>query len=461
MTKNQDMTNGSPLRLLTLFALPLMFGNVFQQLYTVVDTAVVGRGVGLDALAALGTVDWLTWMVLGIVQGFTQGFSVPMAQDYGRKDLTGLKKRIGNAVRLSVILAALFLVLSETLLPLFLDFLRVPAGIRPMARTYAAIVFAGIPAIVFYNLTASVLRAVGDSRTPLTAMVTAALTNIALDLLTVYVFDWKIAGAAAATVFSQFLSGCICAARIVRSPELRFGREEMKREAGQSRELLGFGIPIAVQNTIIAVGGITVQSVVNGFSVGFIAGFTATNKLYGILEIAALSYGFAVMTYVGQNYGAEKGERIRKGMRCALLLAVCTSLLIAAVVIAVGRPLTSIFISDETPEVTAYAGDVAYRYLVTMCVCLPFLYLLYVYRSALQGLGNTRIPLISGIIELCFRLTVAFVIRKTGYQDGLFFAEVSAWFGAAAILSVSYYAVARRTLPVLLTKEKTAVTIGS
>ena len=444
MTKNINMTKGNPLRLMAAFALPLMLGNAFQQFYTVTDTAIVGRGVGMDALAALGTVDWLTWMMIGIAQGLTQGFSVPMAMQYGRGDHGELRRTIGYSVRLSAVIALICLVFSEMMLPLFLSFLRVPAELKGMASLYAGIIFGGIPAIVFYNLTASVLRAVGDSKTPLAAMIAASVVNIGLDLLTVFVFHWGIAGAAGATVFSQLLSGAICAAKIARSPVLRFTKDDMRRDPALGKSLLGFGLPIAMQNTIIAVGGITIQSVVNGFSISFIAGFTATNKLYGIFEICALSYGCAVMTYVGQNYGAGLTERIRKGMRSALLLAVLTSVVIGGVMIAVGRPVTAFFIEAEDPLVAAAAADTAYRYLFTMAVCLPVLYLIFVYRSALEGMGNTLVPLLSSVLELFLRVGLASYIGATGWENGIFLAEVSAWFGAAAILSTAYYISASR-----------------
>ena len=199
MTQNRNMTEGKPFGLLFFFALPLMAGNIFQQLYTVVDTAIVGRGVGMEALSALGTVDWLNWMILGIAQGFTQGFYVKMAQKYGEGDENGLRRAIGVSVRLTVAITILTAVLSQLFLVPFMQMLRVPENLSPIAQLYTRILFAGIPAVMFYNFTSSVLRAVGDSKTPLFAMVTASAVNILLDALTVFVLDWGVAGAAAAT----------------------------------------------------------------------------------------------------------------------------------------------------------------------------------------------------------------------------------------------------------------------
>ena len=433
------MTEGSPLKLMFFFALPLMLGNVFQQLYTVVDTAIVGRGVSMNALAALGTVDWLNWMVLGIAQGFTQGFSVRISQKYGEGDMQGLKKVIGQSAFLSILIAAVCLVLTQAALPLFFWMLRVPSYLSGMAELYTRVLMAGLPAVVFYNFCSAVLRAVGNSKTPLIAMVTAAFTNIVLDIVTVFWLGWGIAGAAAATVFAQCLSGAICAYKIWRTPELHFGREDMKPDKYSALEMMRIGTPIAAKNVIISVGGMAVQSIVNGFEMSFIAGFTATNKLYGILEIAAISYGYAVTTYVGQNYGAGKFDRIKKGMKAAVLLSVATSAIIAAAMLIFGRSITMLFISSEDPSLVAAAGETAYMYLAVMSVCLPILYLLYVYISALQGVGNTVWPMQSGIIEFIMRVGIAAAVGFIGVSTGIFFAEVAAWLGAAVYLIIGYY----------------------
>ena len=297
MSRTLNMTNGSPMKLLFSFALPLMFGNIFQQLYTIVDTAIVGQGVGLTALAALGTVDWLNWMMLGIAQGFTQGFCIRMSQNFGAQDPEGLKQTLGTSILLTAMLAIAGTVIAQLGLPSFLRWMQVPDYLRPSATLYSRIIMGGFAAVCFYNLCSSTLRAVGDSKTPLAAMVVAAITNIVLDILAVFVLKWGIAGAAAATVFSQLLSGTLCAIKIAATPELRFEKRHLTLDLQMAKDLMGIGIPAGAKNIIIAVGGMIVQTVVNSFdSVSFIAGFTATNKLYGLLEIAALSYGYAVTT---------------------------------------------------------------------------------------------------------------------------------------------------------------------
>lgn len=447
MANTLNMTSGKPMKLLFSFALPLMFGNIFQQLYTLVDIAIVGQGVGMDALAALGCVDWLNWMLLGIAAGFTQGFGVRMSQKYGQQDIEGLKRTLGNSAVLTGIMAVICTALAQLFLPTLLDLLQVPLSLRNYATVYSRIVMGGFPAVAFFNFASAVLRSVGDSKTPLTAMVVAAVTNIALDLLTVFVFDWEVAGAAGATVFSQLLAGSICAVKIYKTPELHFSRRDLKLQKNLALNLVKVGSPLAAKNLIIALGGIVVQSVVNGFKdVGFIAGFTSTNKLYGILEIAALSYGYAVTTYVGQNYGAMRIDRIKSGIKDATILSLISSGIIAAIMFLLGRPITMLFISQEDPAMALIAVDTAYTYLCTMSAALPMLYTLYVFLSALQGMGNSVAALISGIVELALRLGVAALVAYTGYRSGIFAAEVAAWTGSAVFLVISYFINIRKII---------------
>ncbi len=443
MSENMNMTTGKPMRLLVRFALPLMFANVFQQLYSVVDTTIVARGVGLTALAALGTIDWLNWMIISVAQGYTQGFSVRISQSFGRGDIAGLKKLMGQSARLSAIIAFVGLVLCQLLLPLFLFVLRVPEELTGMASTYLRIITAGFPAVVFFNYCSSVLRAIGNSKTPLIAMIIASLTNIVLDILAVFWLGWGIAGAAAATVTAQCLSGLICAVKIKHTKELHFDRSDLKADKALSKDLIGLGTPIALKNIIVAVGGMVVQAVVNGFDMSFIAGYTATNKLFGILEIAAISYGYAITTYVGQNFGAKQSERIRKGIRSAILLSIITSLGIAAIMIIFGRQITMLFISSEDMQLVAAAGNIAYRYLCVLSFCLPLLYVLFVYLSAIQGLGEGVMAMNAGVMELIVRVIVSFLVALLGGTEAIYAAEVLAWVGSTSYLMYHYYRLSK------------------
>lgn len=438
MAKTVNMTRGNPLKLLFFFALPLMFGNVFQQLYTVVDVAIVGRGVGMDALAALGTVDWLNWMLLGIAYGYTQGISVRISQKYGEGAYDQMGEMIRQSAVLSAFIAAMGTLVGQVGLPLFLTLLRVPEALVPTAMLYTRILIGGFPVAMFYNFCSAVLRAVGNSKTPLIAMIVASVVNILLDLLAVFVLGFGVAGAAVATVIAQCFAGFVCIRKILKTKELRFSFRKFKLSPNLQKDFVRIGTPIAARNVIIAVGGMVVQTIVNGFGLSFIAGFTATGKLYGLLEIAALSYGYAVTTYVGQNYGASLYPRIKDGMRSAVILSTITSVIIGGIMIAFGKPITMLFISSQTPELELAAGAVAYEYLCVMASCLPILYLLYIFQSALQGMGNTLGPMLSGIVEFILRVGVAIVIGIIAFERGIFLAETSAWLGAAIFSTVCY-----------------------
>lgn len=432
------MTEGKPISLILTFSLPLMAGNVFQQLYTVVDTMVVGKFLGVKGLAAIGASDWLNWMVLGIIQGITQGFAILMAQEFGAKRLDRLRKVIGSSALLSLLFSAFLVLVGQLAAEPVLELLHTPEAVIHNSLLYLRIIFAGIPIVMAYNLLACILRSLGDGKTPLQAMLVSSATNIILDLVFVVVFQWGIAGAAAATLIAQLISGAYCLFHICRIDFLTLQKADFELQGMLCGKLFFLGCPMAFQNCIIAVGGMIVQFVVNGFGVLFIAGFTATNKLYGILEIAATSYGYSMITYVGQNLGAGKTERIRSGLRTALGIAVITSVIIALIMLVFGRLILGCFISG-TPAEVERTMNVAYLYLSIMSICLPILYVLHVVRSTIQGMGNTVLPMLSGIMEFAMRTLSAFLLPLWIGEIGIFFAEIAAWLGADVVLVISYY----------------------
>ena len=441
--KIKDMTFGSPLRLIVSFALPLMVGNIFQQLYTVVDTMVVGKVLGVDALAALGATDWLYWMWLGMIQGVTQGFGILMAREFGAKQYEHLRSVVGSSISLSILSALLFLILGHAAAKPILVLLNTPAEIMGGSLLYLRIMFLGIPVVMLYNLLATVLRSLGDGQTPLFAMIVAAISNIVLDLLFVLVFRWGIAGAAVATLIAQGISSIYCLIKIKKIDFLTLRKSHFALKPAMAGRLLSLGSPMAAQNAIIAVGGMIITAVVNGYGVAFIGGFTAANKLYGILEIAATSYGYAMITYVGQNLGAAKINRIKTGMRWATTVALATSAIIASVMLVFGQNIVTAFISG-TPEEAAAALKVGVTYLSFMSICLPILYILHVSRSAVQGMGNTVLPMVSGIAEFIMRTGGVLLLPALIGENGIFIAEVLAWLGADLILVPSYYIMLRK-----------------
>ncbi len=441
--KIKDMTTGKPLPLIVSFSLPLMVGNIFQQLYTVVDTMVVGKALGVDALAALGATDWLYWMLLGMIQGVTQGFGILMAREFGARQLESLRSVVGSSVSLSALSAVLFLILGLLTAKPALLLLNTPSQILPWSLLYLQIMFLGIPVVMAYNLLATILRSLGDGQTPLQAMIVAALCNIGLDLLFVLVFRWGIAGAAIATLIAQGVSSIYCLQKIRKIEFMTLTRAHFTLKPAMAGRLLSLGSPMAAQNAIIAVGGMIITAVVNGYGVAFIGGFTAANKLYGVLEIAATSYGYAMITYVGQNLGAAKIQRIKTGMGWAVAISLATSALIAGVMLVFGRYIVGAFLSG-TPEEASAALQVGVTYLTIMSLCLPVLYILHVTRSAVQGMGNTVLPMVSGIAEFVMRTGGVLLLPVLLGENGIFIAEVLAWLGADLILVPSYFIMLKR-----------------
>lgn len=404
---------------------------------------VVGKALGVSALAALGAADWMNWMMLGIIQGFTQGFGILLAQEFGAKRYDNLRRSVGNSAVLSLLSAIVLLGIGQLLARPVLELLNTPARILPDALLYLRIMYLGIPVVMAYNLLASILRSLGDGQTPLHAMIVAAATNIFLDLLFVLVLGFGIAGAAIATLIAQLISSLFCLYHIRKIDILTLQKADFRPSGRLPLRLLMLGFPMAFQNAIISVGGMIVQFVVNGFGVLFIAGFTATNKLYGVLEVAATSYGYAMVTYTGQNLGAKKTDRIRKGVKSAILIALLTSLFIALLMLFFGKEILSWFISG-TPEEFEQTLQIAYYYLAVMSICLPILYILHITRSAIQGMGNTILPLVSGIAEFVMRAVTAVFLPMLIGEHGIFYAEIMAWTGAVVILIISYFIVIRK-----------------
>ena len=441
----KDMTQGRPLPLILTFALPLMMGNVFQQLYTVVDTMVVGKGLGVDALAALGATDWLYWMVLGMIQGITQGFGILMAKEFGAKQFEQLRNVVGSSIVLAALCALVFLAGFQWFARPILLLMRTPAEILDCALQYLRVMLLGIPIVMAYNLLSCILRSLGDGKTPLYAMILAAICNVVLDLLFVLVLNWGVKGAAAASLIAQGISSVFCFCKLRHIDFLCLSRSHFRLKPATAVHLLSLGFPMAAQNGIIAIGGMIITTVVNGYSVPFIGGFTTSNKLYGVLEIAATSYGYALITYTGQNLGAGKLERIRQGTKCAVWISLATSTVIGTVMILFGRNIVTCFLSGTPSEVEA-ASRVAYTYLAIMSGCLPVLYILHVTRSAIQGMGNTVLPMVSGIAEFVMRTGGVLLLPAIMGENGIFVAEVMAWAGADLILVPSYFLVLSRLL---------------
>ena len=386
MARVTDMTHDRPIRLILLFSLPLMLGSVFQQLYTIVDTIIIGRGVGMQALASIGAADWINWLVLWGLQGFTQGFAILAAQEFGAGAYDRLRRVLAMIVKLSC-----WFGIAVTIISLLL--------VRPLL-----------------------------------AIIAASFANIALDLLFVMGFGWGIFGASFATVLAQLIAFLLCLRSLRRLPFVQLAKADWKTDPAILLHLCRLGIPTGLQMSMITLGGMVLQSVLNGFGVVFVAGYTAANKLYGILESASVAFGYAMTAYMGQNRGA----RIDAGIRAVLALSAGFTAAIVTAMLLAGKPLLGLFLSTEEAG-AADALAVAYRYLMVLMTFLFALFVLQAYRSSLQGLGEMTVPTLSGFAEMLMRMGAALVLPTFIGQSGVFFAEGAVWVCAAALNLVWYY----------------------
>lgn len=436
--KIQDMTTGKIIPMLIAFAIPIMGGNLFQQLYTVVDTMIVGRFLGVSALAAVGAGGWMTWMLLGAIMGMSEGFANPVAQAFGAGDRERVRKTMANSLILSVIISVVLLILGQLIMIPMMKLLNIPDEIFDMALLYLRIYYVGAPAMMAYNYAACHLRALGNSKDPVKAVIIASITNIILDILFVGPMGMGIAGAVIATIIAQVFAAVYSFICLFKIDFVRFDRGDFALQRTLCGRLLYMGIPMAFQNVVVSIGGIILQLVVNLYGITFIAGWTATSRLYGLLEVAGLSLAYALTTFVGQNRGAGKIDRTREGIRKAMMLALCASVVLAVIFITFGKFILMLFISGTPQEVEA-TMNVAYRYLATMSICLPILYCLHIIKCALVGLGNSTCPMWSGVAELFMRAAGAFALPVLWGEMSLVFAEPLAWLGADVVMVIGYF----------------------
>ncbi len=436
----RDMTTGNPAKLLFTFMLPLMGGNFLQQLYTVTDAAIVGKGVGVDALAAIGSTDWMYWFMLWAAVGFGQGFSILTANYFGEKNYSMLRKSVNGSLLLSLIAGMGLAVIGVICAGPMLHLLNTPKTIYHDAHIYVIIMYIGIFVVQQYNTISCILRALGDSKTPFIALLISTGLNISFDLLFVLVFQWGVAGAAAASGISQLVSGAYCFFVLRRMELLKSTAEEKRPGQHLLKKVWGRGLATAFQYAIIAIGGIVVQYALNSLGMVYVAGFTATNKLYGVLETISLAMGSAMMVYTSQNYGAQDLERIQKGTRVSLIFGIVTSLAMGLIRIDFGKRILMLFISasaDIADDVLA----VAYRYLFIMSIMLLALYAVNTYRSVVMGLNRMFLVVAGSASELMFRVIMAFLVIRMIGEQGIYFVEVTAWVGADLILVIGYYVV--------------------
>ena len=443
MSRTKDMTVGNPFKLILTFAFPLILTNLGQQLYMIVDAAIVGRGVGVKALAAVGATDWSYWVVLWTITTLTQGFATFVSRYFGEKNYKKMNKAVAMSVLLSAVVAIVLTVAGLLLTRPVLALLKTPADIFNDSATYLSVMIGGSLAVAGYNMTASILRALGDGKTPMIAMVIAAVLNIGLDALTVFVFKWGVLGAALASVLSQLIAFFYCYRQIMKVECIALDKEAFRPDFAMMKDLLAFGLPLALQYLVINGSGMILQSTINLQGSIFVAGYTANNKMYGLLECSAISLGFSATTFFSQNYGAKNADRLRSGMGATIGIAIGMAVVVGGIMALFGRQLLSLFI-DHTEVGSGEALNIAWQYLMTMSSALIVLYLIYVYRSALQSMGSSIPSLISGFTECGARVLVAKGLYFWFGQEALYFSEPAAWLGSLVFIMGAYYVLRHR-----------------
>ena len=457
MTKDTDLTTGRPFKLIFSFAASMMIGNIFQQLYTVVDSIIIGKKIGPIGLAAVGGTDWLIFLVNGFLIGLIQGFSVLLGNKYGEKNEKAFKHYYKKARLICTVIAISLVLILTAGSGLLLRIIGTKAEAFEYAKTYIEIIFLGIPFLVFYQFFAATLRSRGNSHIPLVAMTVSSLCNIAFDYLFICVIHLGIAGAALGTILSECVVMVVCGYYLYknRNTDLNESTDENgdgKREDNASKEkviedgtckkLLTVGLPMALQSVITAIGGLIVISNVNRYDIDFLTGYTIAGKIYALLEIAASSYGMAVVAYVSQNYGAKKYVRIRHGVRVSLLLGVATALICSFIMIYFGEKSMHLFVDAE--NISGRVFEYGKEYLFILGLFYPLLYILYIVRASLQGIGNTVVPMISSAGQLIMRVFCAVVVTRLIGCSGIYFGEIGAWVLADIILVVIYIREIRR-----------------
>ena len=431
-----DMTKGSPLRLIAKFIIPLIIGNIFQQLYSMVDTIIVGRFVGVDALAAVGATGSICFLILGFTQGLTTGFTVLTAQRFGANDLDGMRKSIGNAAILSVMVTIVMTTLSIGCMDTLLTLMNTPENIYDMTKEYIVIICAGICCSVLYNLLASILRAIGNSVVPLVLLVISSALNIILDYVLIVYGHMGVGGAAVATVVSQGVSGVLCLIYIVKKVHLLHVTKAHCAPDGQCiKNQMLIGLPMALQFSITAIGTILVQSSLNLLGSTVVAAYSVSGKVEQLVTQPFQAMGTTMATYSAQNRGINDLKRIRSGVRIANIMSAIYAVVIYGVVCLILPYIIPLFVSENMEMVYGYA-----KIYIELCglFFIP-LGMIFIYRNTMQGCGFAFLPMMGGVVELISRGVVAFIAARMLSYTGVCAANVSAWVSAAVFLWICYY----------------------
>ena len=440
-----DLTKGAPLKIMLLFSIPLLIGNIFQQFYNIADIIIVGRTLGMDALAAVGAVAPLFFLIMFVIVGMTNGFSVITGQRFGAKDYNGVRRSVTVSTILSCGLTLIFTIICAVTMPVILHLMNVPQEIYKDAYYYIQIVIAGLIIANFYNLLASVIRALGDSMTPLYCLMIASVLNILLALLFILKFHWGVPGSACALVLSQAFSALLCVWYVKKHfPILHFRKQDWifdwKKDYEFALDHIKVGLPMSAQFAILGASILIIQSVCNSFGPDIIAAFTAALRIEQIATLPMISFGVALASFVAQNFGAGNFSRIRYGVKKASIINIGLSIVMAFIMHFWGGNFVRIFVGHQNENIVKIAHD----YLFISSIFYFFLAQIFIYRNALQGLGRAIIPMLASIGELLMRAFAAiFLAVRIGYY-GVFFAGPVAWVAASLVLATGYYSTIKQ-----------------
>ncbi|MCT9819520.1 MATE family efflux transporter [Microbacterium sp. W1N] len=437
----RTLTTGSPWRVILAFSVPLLIGNVVQQLYQFADAVVVGRHLGVDALAAVGATGSMLFLLLGFVWGMTSGFAIPTAQAFGAGDHAAVRRSVATGTIITGAVTVLLTVAAPLISEPLLRLLQTPPELLAEATVFAQVSFLGSAAMLFFNYLAAIIRAIGDSRTPLIYLTISCALNVVLVLVMVGTLEWGVAGAALATVVAQAVSVVLCLDYVRRRvPVLHVHRDDWRIRRADVAEHLRLGLPMGFQASIIGIGTLAVQVALNTLGAEAVAAYTAASRVDGLAVALLGSLGLAASMYVAQNHGGGRPDRIRRGVVQAVWMSIAASILLGILLIVFGAWTVRLFVGDASPEVV----DLAHLMLVINGLSYSALGVLYVLRGALQGLGHAMIPTVTGVVELIMRVGAAVVLAAAIGFAGVAWSNPLAWFGACAILIPAYLREHRR-----------------
>lgn len=441
MTKTKTLTEGTPWKQILLFSIPIFWGNVFQLLYSLVDTKIVGSTLGTEALAAVGSVSTLHTLMTGFLNGLTLGFSLITAMCFGAKNRKRLKKTFAAAISLGVLTTlALVLMLMIFLHPV-LNLLHVPQAQFAMAYAYISVLIAGLFATLFYNLCANTLRAIGDALTPLIFLIVATVSNIGLDYLFILGFRMGVQGAAYATVLAQLLSVVLCLIRIFRKfPILHIQKEDFRFDRELMAEMYKSGLSMGLMSCLVGIGTILLQSAINTLGTTVIVAHTAARKVFELVSLPNSVLGSAMATYCGQNYGARRFDRIRQGIRASLIIAAVWAVVVFLICHTIEGKLIQFVASTTNPDVI-YWGSTYLKVDMSFIVICGVIIIL---RNSMQGFGDRVIPVFSSCIELAGKIIFAFVFAPMFAYWGIIWAEPLVWIAMVIPLIVKVVHVLKK-----------------